>query len=205
MKKRIFLVVCYTLCLTVTVCSAQSLPSSEGHPWKFRSDNYLGLSSGAWGDAGLIQTINGLYKGPWFVGLGAGLDNYRFLSVPLFVSLTRDLPVFSKRSGLSVELDGGSNLPWYTRPTSYDDGFVSSKFYPGPWWSASLDYKWKLSSHTGKALLFSAGYSVKKLREDQVAPSASTCQGIGGCPLTLETYVYKYLNRTLLFRIGFQF
>ena len=194
MKKRIFLVVCYTLCLTVNACFAQ---------WKFRSDNYLGLSSGEWGNSGLIQTINGLYKGPWFLGLGAGLDNYRFRSIPLFLSLTRDLPAFSKRRGLFVDLDGGTNLPWYTRTLSPYDGFTSSKFYPGPWWSASLGYRWKLSAQTRKALLLSAGYGMKKLREDLTGPSASTCYNSSACNAGPQTYICEYLSRTLFFRIGF--
>jgi hypothetical protein len=205
MKKRIFLAVCYTLCLTVTVCSAQSRSSSEGPSWKFRSDNYLGLSTGEWGNAGLVQSINGFYKGPWFLGLGAGLDGYRFLSAPLFLSLNRDLPAFSKRSGLFVGLDGGINLPLYkTTPDPYD-GITSSKFYPGPWWSANLGCKWKLSVKTGRALLLSAGYNVKKLREDQTAPSVSMCGLPGACEVTLQNYVYQYLNRAILFRIGFEF
>ncbi|TDX00629.1 hypothetical protein [Dinghuibacter silviterrae] len=193
MKKCILLGVC---CTFLTVCSAQI---------KFRSDNYLGLSSGAWGSAGLIQTVNGLYKGPWFLGLGAGLDYYRFRSVPLFLSLTRDLPSFSKRSGLFVALNAGTNLPWYTRKLSPYDEFTSSKFYPGSWWSASLDYKWKLSVRTGKALLLSAGYSMKKLKENLTGPSSSTCITPGACEVTLQTYVYEYLNRSFFFAIGVQF
>jgi len=196
MKKRIFLAVCCTFCLSVTVCSAQ----------KFRSDNYLGLSTGQWGTGGLIQTVNGFYKGPWFLGLGAGLDNYRFRSVPLFLSLTRDLPAFSKRSAFFVDLDAGTNLPWYTRKLSPYDGSTSSKFYSGLYWSASLGCKWKLSGQTGKALLLSAGYSMKKLREDQTAPS-TLCTGPspGPCDLVTQNYMYEYLNRTLFLTIGFQF
>jgi hypothetical protein len=192
MKKPIFLEVCCTFCLSVTICSAQ----------KFRSDNYLGLSTGQWGTAGLIQTVNGFYKGPWFLGLGAGLDNYRFRSVPLFLSLTRDLTAPGKRSTLFIALDGGINLPWYTRKPSPYEGFSPSKFYPGLWWSAGLGYRWKLSTRTDKALLLSAGYTMKKLREDETIPPPP-CAYPGPC--NAQTFVYDYLNRTLFLTIGFQF
>ena len=192
MSKRILLAVAVTL--YITVCSAQ--PAGPG--WKFRSDNYLGLASGEWGNSGLVQTVNGISKGPWFLGLGAGLDNYRFRSVPLFVSVTRDWRRFF------LHLDGGTNLPWYKR-TIYPNpvnGGATSSFHPGLWWSAGLGYKWKLSAHTDKALLFSADYSVKKLTEDQT--STSICYALA-CQFTPETYVYKYLNQVLLFKIGFMF
>jgi hypothetical protein len=200
MRKSIVLAVSCTLYLTV--CCGQPA-------WKFRSNNYLGLASGELGNYGLVQTVNGIYKGPWFLGLGAGLDNYRFRSIPLFFSVTRDLPVFgalpafSKRGALFLNLDGGIDLPWYKRTVTGYDGIIASKFRPGPRWNAGLGYKWKLSAQTGKALLLSVAYSMKKLREDQTGPS--TCVNSGICGITQQTYVYEYLNHTILFKIGFQF
>jgi hypothetical protein len=204
MKNRIFLAACYILCQTATVCSAQTggQPQAKGHSFAFRSEDYLGFSSGEWGTGGLIQTVNGFYKGPWFLGLGTGLDNYRFLSVPLFLSLTRDLTALGKRSGIFVTLDAGTNLPWYTRKHTMYDGFTSSTFYPGPYWSARLGYKWKPSARTGKALLFSAGYTMKKLREDET-DGQPPCPYGGPC--NAQAYVYEYVNRTLFLMIGFQF
>ena len=79
MKKHLLLLI--GCILVVTTSRAQ-------HSWKFRSDNYAGIATGEMGSYGLFQTINGLYKGPWFLGLGTGLDYYRFRSVPLFLSVT---------------------------------------------------------------------------------------------------------------------
>lgn len=193
MRKRILLAVSCTLCMTV--CFGQSA-------WKFRSDNYAGLAAGELGSYGQVQTVNGLYRGPWFLGLGAGLDYYRFRSIPLFLSVTRDLPAFSKRSGLFVHLDGGIDLPWYKRPLAPYE-WISSTFHSGSYWSAGLGYKWRLSDHTDKALLLSAGYSMKKLREDQTTQSG--CLNPGVCDITTQTYVYEYMNHTLQFAVGFQF
>lgn len=189
-------------------------PQPASGPWKFRSDDYLGLAAGQWGNYGLLQTVNGVYKGPWFMGLGAGMDNYRFRSIPLFASLTRDLPPFwkssgkggakrsDKRSGLFLNLDGGVNLPWYQRDINYSYEALTSKFQTGSWWSAGLGYKWKLAPRSDNALLVSVNYSEKRLKEVQAI--ASPCNPMT-CGFGNETFLYKYLNRVFLFKIGFMF
>jgi hypothetical protein len=204
--KRIVLIIGFAFC--VLFCSAQA--------WTYRSDNYVGLSSGQWGNYGLLQTVHGVYHGAWFVGAGAGLDNYRFRSVPLFLSVTRDLPVAVvkrsglpvKRGGLYVELDGGTNLPWYTRTLEPYEGINSSKFHAAAWWSAGVGYKWKLSAAAAsrKALLLSFNYSEKRLKETGTTVSpicyALNCTVVGP---NQQTLLYEYLNRVFLFKLGFQF
>jgi hypothetical protein len=196
----------YLLIAALSICYGISTGQSS---WKFRSDNYVGLSAGEIGEQGHLQTVNGLYKGAWFLGLGAGVDDYRFRSIPLFLSVTRDLPAFNNRSGLFLYLDGGINLPWYKRePTPYQEAVISSdKFHAGPWGSAGLGYKWRISARTDKALLFSAGYSMKKLTEKLVGKSP--CYAYS-CPVEpiqpmQQSYIYDYLNHTFLFLVGFRF
>ena len=171
--KRVVLFIGFAFC--ELFCSAQT--------WKYRSDNYVGLSAGQWGNYGLLQTVHGVYNGPWFIGGGVGLDNYRFRSVPLFLSVTRDLPLPVKRSGFYLELDGGTNLPWYKRTFGPYDGFTDSKFHAGAWWSAGVGYKWKLSAAAGsrKALLLSVNYSEKRLKET-VSGVPLICYAIS-CPI----------------------
>lgn len=219
MRKNIVLAICFAgfAAFVSTTASAQQTTPLQATPpqrastsWKFRSDDYLGLAAGQWGNYGLLQTVNGVYKGPWFLGLGAGMDNYRFRSVPLFASVTRDLPVFikrsgvgsGKRSGLFLNLDGGINLPWYHRDLIYAGEGLSSKFRAGSWWSAGLGYKWKLAARTDKALLVSVNYSEKRLKE--VQSFASPCDPMT-CGFGNERYIYEYLNRVFLFAVGFQF
>lgn len=192
--------------------SSQTIPSQPPpQPWKFRSDDYLGLAAGQWGNYGLLQTVNGFYKGPWFMGLGAGMDNYRFRSVPFFASVTWDVPAFwegggksgGKRSGLFLNLDGGINLPWYKRDLIYVGEALTSKFQAGSWWSAGLGYKWKLAARTDKALLVSVNYSEKRLKEVQTF--GSPCNRANTCDIGVQTFLYEYLNRVFLFKIGFMF
>ena len=206
LRRRVVLIIGFAFC--ELFCSAQG--------WKYRSDNYVGLSAGEWGNYGLLQTVHGVYEGPWFIGAGAGLDNYRFRSVPLFLSVTRDVPVLVmrggspvKRGGLFVGLDGGTNLPWYKRSTDLYDGFTGSHFHAGAWWSAGVGYKWKLSAAAGshKALLVSVAYSEKRLKETETGPAqpcyTSSCIMINNSGP--QTYIYEYLNRVWLFKVGVQF
>ena len=211
-------IILLTACLVISAAPASAQQPTPPQPastsWKFRSDDYLGLAAGQWGNYGLLQTVNGLSKGPWFLGLGAAMDNYRFRSVPLFASVTRDLPAFwkssgkggangsGKRSGLFLNLDGGINLPCYHRDLIYAGEGLSSKFQAGSWWSAGLGYKWKLAARTDKALLVSVNYSEKRLKEVQTF--ASPCDPMT-CGFGNERYLYEYLNRVFLFAVGFQF
>jgi hypothetical protein len=176
------------------------------NPIKFRSTETLGLSSGSAGSYFQLQSVNGVSKGPWFAGLGAGLDYYRFRSVPLFVSVTRDLAV-GKRDWFFLYLNGGTNLPWYKRPAGSlitPDGAATSVFHSGEYWSGGLGYLWKLGDHSKKAVLFSAGYTVKKLKEDQTVERE--CLTPGPCTILLpEPVVYEYLCRAYQLMIGFRF
>ena len=196
MKKHLLLVIG---CILVVITSRGQ------HSWKFRSDNYAGFAAGEMGSYGLFQTINGLYRGPWFLGLGTGLDYYRFRSVPVFLSVTRDLPVFHKRNGFFLDLNGGVNFAWY-HPDAMEFGVVSGTWSPGIWGNAGLGYRWKFSERTDKGLLFKASYGIKELSEhDKEGPNPCFYCGLiyPGNSNTSTDYTYK--NRMWLLSIGFQF
>jgi hypothetical protein len=177
------------------------------NPVRFRSTETFGLSSGSAGSYFQLQSVNGVSRGLWFAGLGAGVDYYRFRSVPLFLSVTRDLAV-DKRDWLFLYLDGGTNLPWYKRPAGSlitPEGAATSVFHSGEYWSGGLGYLWKLGEHSNKAVLLSVGYTVKKLSEDQTALTPG-CPLAGFCPVTpASTVVYEYLCRAYQLMIGFRF
>jgi len=193
----------FGLAALLALCAGAGLGQN---PIKFRSTETVGLSSGSAGNCLQLQTVNGVSKGPWFVGLGAGLDYYRFRSVPLFLSVTRDLAV-GKRDWLFLYVDGGTNLLWYKRPAGSlitpGGGEASSTFHSGEYWSGGLGYLWKLGDHSKNAVLFSAGYTVKKLREDQTEVSGCPIGEI--CVVPPTPVVYEYLCRAYQLMIGFRF
>jgi len=176
----------------------QQSANSTHHTWHFRSDNIGGLSIGQMGGYGQVRTVNGLSRGPWFAGLGAGLDYYRFRNIPFFLSVTRDL-LTDKRSGLFLILDGGVDLPWYKRESQpYQN--LTSTFRAGPYWNTGLGYRWRFSDAGRKALLFSATYGMKTLTERQT--TQGTCYDPPACTVTTGTTTYDYTDRTLRVGVG---
>jgi hypothetical protein len=191
-----------TRLLLVVVCIFFASAGNGQASWRFRSDNYLGTAIGQLGSYGQVETVNGLYKGPWFVGLGTGMDFYRFRTVPLYLSVTRDLFGAAKKSGFFLNLNGGITLPWgIDHPLPFD--VVSSTFSPTVLWSGGLGYRQKLSAKTDKALLFTASYEVKNLTEHQTGAICYACTNQE--PQTPQTYEYDYVNRVFLLSVGFQF
>lgn len=191
--------------LTVSCAFCVALCYGQG-TWKFRSDAYAGMAIGQMGGYGLVETVNGFYNGPWFLGLGTGLDYYRFRTVPLFLSVTRDILAAPKKGGLYLLANGGINLPWYGRdPLPVD--VTSSKFYPGIWWNTGVGYRRKLSPRSDKALMISAAYGIKRLTERQTNSAQYTdCNYCGMPPPPLPgVNDFDYVNRVLLFSIGYQF
>ncbi|HTI10872.1 MAG TPA: hypothetical protein VL832_20015 [Puia sp.] len=168
-------------CLFFTQGLAQS-------SWKFKSVEYVGMLTGESGKYGQFQTINGAANKSWFVGLGLGLDYYRFRSLPIFLSVTRELRP-AKKNGLFLTLDAGYNYAVYHRPGSYySPGFITSEFNPGPYWNAGLGYRYNISTiHRNRALLAMVGYSYKELKEDAKTYPEST---------------FDYRNRRWSFKIG---
>lgn len=175
-------------------------------PVRFRSVETVGFSNGSSGSFGQVQTINGVAKGTWFAGLGVGLDYYRFRSVPLFLSLSRDLAI-GKRDWLYLFLNGGTDVAWYKRNLSGQDYIISSTFHGGAYWSGGLGYLWKLGEHSNKAVLLSAGYTQKKVKEHQTTAGGNCCCDIP-CPLETPATmpaVYEYICRAYQLMIGFRF
>lgn len=155
--------------------------------WKFRSAESLGMLWGQAGQFGQVATVNGAAKGPWFLGVGVGLDYYRFRSLPVFLSVTKDL--MPAKNGLFMTVDGGVNYPLYHRPEGYYDlSFATSEFEQGPYWSAGLGYKIRLSPQSDQCFSLSGGYSFKDLKENADAYNG---------PVR-----YDYRNRQWFLKIG---
>ena len=86
-----------------------NLSASAQEKFVFHSQNFAGLLEGQAGSAFQLQTINGVQNKGWFTGIGAGLDYYRFRSVPLFLNMSKFL--FDGKK-FFVSGNGGVNFPW---------------------------------------------------------------------------------------------
>lgn len=166
------------------------------HPVKYSSMNYAGLLEGDNGSAFQLQTVQGVRFSRWFTGIGTGLDYYYLRSVPLFLSVNRNL--FNQPRTPYVSLDGGINFAWYKREQERWSDFISSDFSPSLYWNAGLGYKVTLRNKKD-ALLLNISYSFKQLREDQERAVFCTTPP---CPPKVEHYNYK-LNRVSM-KLGWQ-
>lgn len=170
----------------------------------FHSIEQLALVNGNDAVSGALQTVNGFAIGNWFAGIGAGLDFYRYRSVPLFIDLRRSVSM-NKGNKLFVYADGGYNLPWVTKkaehytiwgwPTNSETRY---KYNGGVYTDAGVGYAVHFSN--GYALLLSTGYSHKYFREKR---TTITTTGENNQSVDIQRFTYS-LNR-LMVKAGFQF
>ncbi|HTL09303.1 MAG TPA: hypothetical protein VL307_13630 [Chitinophagaceae bacterium] len=148
----LYMVCCYTSLHAQT-------PAQHPSP-AFHSINAIGLLQGQAGGAVQVQSINGvLYKG-WFAGLGAGVDYYRFRTVPVFASLRKYFNHHNNR--FFAYGDAGLQFNWLTdteKSTTFfiADGALHKGFYS----DAGLGYA--LGSGKSASFFISAGYSYKRV------------------------------------------
>lgn len=164
---------------------------------RFGSHNYIGLLEGEQGSYFQIQSVNGIQYGTWFAGAGTGIDYYYFRSVPLFLSVSKDLRNRERTFYLSA--DGGVNWLWDKETQGFPNGYARGDFRPSLYLGGGFGYKVGLKNKRD-ALLFSLGYSVKHLRESLT--NTLPCQ-IPPCPTTTDRVNYHF-NRLSL-RAGWRF
>jgi hypothetical protein len=155
--------------------------------WKFRSVNQVGLLQGEDKTAFQLQSVNGFQHSNFFIGLGTGLDYYKYKSVPLFADIRK---YFGKaNTAFFIYADAGIHFVWEKKNSSV---YEIEKYYPGLYTGAGIGYK--AGFKNGMGLLLSAGYSYKRVN-DRLQPG-DPCYS-PGCFIQSDYYRYN-LNRLLL-------
>lgn len=176
--------------------------ADASHP-VFHSINNIGLLSGSENGSFQLQTIGGVGYKNWFGGIGAGIDYYRFRTIPIFVDLRHS---FGKsRNKFFVYADGGTNVPWIT--SKQKKSYVASDRFSGRlYYDLGAGYNFAVGKTN--AVLLSVGFSQLKLHErveniNYDLDIIPTPFNTGGFPYSTETYDYR-LNR-LTIKAGFVF
>jgi hypothetical protein len=156
-------VLIFLVCIIISNCDAQK--NNPGSLWQFHSINQVGLLEGQAGSAFQAQTINGAGYKSWFAGVGVGLDDYKYRTIPLFFDVRKE---FGKSDNkFFIYADAGIHFSWVTdkqkMPYVGDDRF-NNGFYS----DAGMGYKIVLSKNN--FLLMDIGYSFKKLKETYKPP-----------------------------------
>ncbi len=182
----------YSLSALVLVICLQAANGQASRKGIFYSINSGGWIKGASESAFQWQTVNGFQKNNFFVGLGVGIDRYRFTSVPVFA----DGRIYTGHSprGFFLYEDAGLNyVVGKDRSTNPE-----LNYSPGFYNDAGIGYKIIFSGRTG--LLLSAGWSYKRVKQSQ---SVQMCPIEGPCQLPTEIYKYDFTRLIIKLGLGF--
>lgn len=131
---------------------------------QFRSINNIGLLEGQAGSAFQWQTINGVKYQSWFAGIGAGIDYYRFRSVPLFMDVRKTFGGGKKL--FFVYGDLGLNINWLTSSQKNSYSFTNTGIHNGVYADVGIGYEIRLNEY--HSLQLSGGYARKTVHTTQV-------------------------------------
>lgn len=170
-----------------------SLSAQQSPKPRFASYNSVGMLAGDRTVHGLLQSVNGLSLGPWFVGAGLGIDSYRFRTVPVFVD---GRYLFGKgRNKWFLHADAGYHFPWVKDP----EAGIEQDFGGGLYYDGGLGYQLNMTKR-GWGMFFSVGFSEKWMEEERLL--IPVCPG-GGCDPRNEYYDYRFRRYSL--KVGWKF
>ena len=159
----------------------------------FQSIVNIGLLEGQESTDFHLQTINGIEYRGWFAGIGAGVDYYRFRSIPVFLDIRKN--ILNNKISPFLYADVGIHFPWAKDNESYYQGATMSN---GLYYDAGIGMNFSIKKNQG--FIFSAGYSYKFAKETYAWPVNCI---MGPCPEYKQTRSYD-LNR-LSMKVGWRF
>lgn len=146
--------------------------SAQNAKYKFHSLNSGGIVVGESNVNSIFQTVNGIEFLKWFSGIGVGVDNYNYKTLPLFFDARRS---FGKKNKGFFYADLGYNLPLKNTPGKEVGYYNTYNFKGGLYTDIGIGYKTKFIKRS--SLLFSLGHSYKQLQTQiGITPACLECQ-----------------------------
>lgn len=180
------------LFITIFFFAAECLKAQPNSSVRFSSLVQAGALYGGNGTKLGLQLINGVRYKTYFLGIGAGLDFYYERSVPVFLSAHKlvrnrnNTPFFYADAGANIPLKKDIDL------RSIDGPLYS--YHGGIYYDIGAGYR---ASENGKvSVLFSIGYSLKKMTE------RTESYWMGPEPFITET---EFFLRRLVVKAGLSF
>lgn len=136
-----------------------------------------------------FQTVNGIKFSNWFSGIGIGVDNYRYKTLPLFID---GRWYFADKERGFIYGDLGYNFPMKDKPGKEINYYDSYHFNGGIYTDIGIGYEVPL--HKKSSLLFSLGYSYKKV---ETKVGVNVCGITGPCWVDYSKYEFNF-NRMIL-------
>jgi hypothetical protein len=169
-------------------------PTKERSKISLHSITQVGAIIGEKDDFALsLQVINGVSYKNWFAGIGASVDDYEYRSIPVFLDVRKYLQ--GKLEKFFLYADGGISFPWVHKEEKEFSNYV---FKRGLYADAGIGYSFKIGK--ANALMFSGGYSIKKLTKEK-----TDFYFTNGQPIFMKPNLYYYEFKRILFKVGLQF
>lgn len=192
MKKSILFCIC---CFITILLAAQTKPNKNA----FYLLPQVALLNGDAHVGAQVQLSGGISKGPWTIGLGAGIDYYKIRTAPVFIDLRRHLGA-EKKYFLYGNL--GYNIAWplesqYRIGNQWFRALHKNEFSNG--FYTDLGIGCDLGKNPGKGMVLSLGYSMKTVKESYLeAISGSNPVKMG---LKESNYSFNRLSLKLGYRL----
>lgn len=172
---------------------ACSFVSAQNKKLHFYSVNTFEMIHGENGmDIG-YQTVNGLRFSNWFSGIGIGVDNYQYKTLPLFID---GRWYFGENKEGFIYADIGYNFPMKDKPGKEISNYTYYSFIGRVFTDAGVGFQIKCSKKS--SLLFSLGHSYKELQVKAGRPSP--CENCIPNP-----FIYKFGYGRMILKAGLVF
>lgn len=168
---------------------------AQQHKMHFNSKNNIGISIGQKEIAPLFQTINGLSFSNYFLGIGAGIDNYNYKSYPLFFDVHR---YFGRDNKVFFYGNLGYNFSGKNKPGKEINYYTSYKFSGGVFTDFGIGYRTRFIKKS--FFTFSAGFTYKEL-----VNKISIANECFAAPCAVDYSKYKYGNGRVALKAGVDF
>ena len=162
--------------------------SAQKNKIRFRSINTSGLVGGESKAGTAFQSVNGIQFSNWFSGIGVGVDDYRYKTLPLFMD---GRWFFGDDKNGFIYGDIGYNFPMKNKPGKEVYYYDTYEFTGSVYTDFGIGLKAKFIKKY--SMLLSLGYSYKEL---QAKIGMNAC-GTGPCSVDYSKYDYNF-NRMIL-------
>ena len=175
-KKLVFvLIICFAI--------VSALPAQKKKV-RFQSIDQFAIVGGENHVNTAFQTINGIKFSNWFSGIGIGIDNYRYKTLPLFVD---GRWYFGEDKKAFFYGDLGYNFPLKNKPGKEVYYYDTYNFNGGIYTDLGIGFQASLNKYS--SVIFALGHSFKKL---QNKVGIKTACPVGMCPVDYSQYDYKF-------------
>ncbi|MEO5649909.1 MAG: hypothetical protein ABIR03_08305 [Ginsengibacter sp.] len=172
--------IAYTILGLFFLCSA----IAQNIKPRFSSVNSIGFAIGESTPGLVSETINGIKFSNWFSGIGIGIDNYHYKTLPLFID---GRWFFGDDKSGFIYGDIGYNFPMKNKPGKEIYYYDSYHFTGGVYTDIGIGFKTKFIKES--SLLLSLGHSYKKL---QTKIGVNICPFIGPCYVDYSKYDFRF-------------